>query len=353
MAINKFPEQLLLILISLIMATLAACGSFTQSNSTNTGTGKLLQFPNAEYYSIVEVDEDVIAFSRDSEYRNSLWYAKEGDKSLRKLTIPEDPRCGLYTNYHVDSTFSNGDLQLWESCFNKVGGTLTYIWSYDWRTGRMREIAGPLPLGTKQVSWNPDGTRGVAFLYSGLARSTLFWVWKGGFGSLDLVVSDGNRSWNLKNFFPDFPHDDDLTRKTGEAGPGDWAPNGETIAFFASPDAIGKTGFSRFDAKYGLYLMDIEQLQVRRILDNIYSPSSTIKWSPDSTYIAFIGGYGKSKKDGIWLYSIKSNLVTEVAQGIFTDLLWLPDGKSLIAIQCDDINNCIILKFDLMAESNQ
>ena len=110
-------------------------------------------------------------------------------------------------------------------------------------------MAGPLPLGSSGVSWNPDQIKGIVYLDSGFATRTLYWLSKDGdFGPLDLVITDGYRSWNLKDDFPDFKADD--TGKTGSTGEAAWSPDGKSIAFFASPDAIGKTGFQRFGVEY-------------------------------------------------------------------------------------------------------
>ena len=47
------------------------------------------------------------------------------------------------------------------------------------------------------------------------------------------------------------------------------------------------------------------------------------------------------KENGIWLYSVKPNTVTEISKGIFQDIVWRPDGNnSLIAIQCEDFDVC-------------
>jgi Tol biopolymer transport system component len=202
-----------------------------------------------------------------------------------------------------------------------------------------------LPLGSSGVSWNPDQTKGIVYLDSGFASRTLYWLSSDGrFKPLDLVIKDGARSWNLKDDFPDFKADD--TGKTGSTGRAVWSPDGKSIALFASPNAVGKTGFQRFGVEYYLYLMDPENLELSVVAENIYSPF-LIQWSPDSTHIAFIGYYGFWKENGLWLYSLKDQSITSIAKSRFQDLAWT-SNNSLAAIHCEDIDVCTqILEYDL------
>lgn len=349
---NQSSQKYLLLLICLILALSTAC-NMEKRQESNIVSSMMLQFPVADYYALVNSDDGIIAFTWHEGDYNVLQYAIEGNQRLQEIALPKDARCDLKTDYSVDAMLPDGNIQILESCFQKTQGTHKYIWSYDWQTGKLDEIAGPLPLGTKQVSWDPTQARGVAFLYSGFGRSTMYWVSKDGIDAIDLIVRDGDRSWNLKNFFPNFLQDEELTKRTGEAGPGEWSPDGRSIVFFASPDAIGKTGLSRFyDVEYGLYQLDVEGLQIERILGEIYLPSSTIRWSPDLNYIAFIGSYKKPSMKGLWLFSIKDKHVVEIAQGTFQDLIWSADGSSLIAIACEEIKPCSIQRYFLDIGSN-
>jgi len=325
-------KKLSLLLISI---WLTACGQ-------SIPTVKDLPFPNADYEAIVQIDQRIAAISNGEEISNMMWYAQEGDSSLQEIVFPEDPSC-VRTAYIIPETLPDGRLQLWKLCDIEteelITKTITYLMAYDWQTRSMAELAGPVPLGSSVVSWNPDGTRAIAYLYDGFASGTLYWIWKGGFGPLDLVITDKGKSWNLKDDYPDFRGTD--TGQTGDVGRAAWSPDGRSIAFFASPDAIGITGSDsqRFYVDYKLYLMDANQLEPHAMLDKIYFPY-IIKWSPDSKHIAFIGQYGYFKQDGIWLYTLANNSVINISNGNYRDILWTSDGKGLIAIYCKQIHNC-------------
>ena len=308
---------------------------------------KELVFPSANYGSLVMVNQEIIAFvTNEDPIKDPQKYAKQRDSNLDQIYLPRDSRCtGRIGTYIVD-TFPDDRLQLLEHCYDdgKLPAIIT-LRAYDFLSGEIEQIAKPLPLGTSEVSWNPDQTRGIVFLDSGFTRGTLYWIWKDGFGPLDLVITDRDRSWNLKDDFPDFKADD--SGKTGTTGRAAWSPNGNNIAFFASSDAIGKTGSAGFYVEYNLYLMDVNQLKPKPILNNVYFPF-IIKWSPDSEYLAFISQYGFLKQDGIWLYSFGDNSTVNIAKGKFQDILWNGNGNSLIAIHCDDDLYCSqIEEYDL------
>jgi hypothetical protein len=216
--------------------------------------------------------------------------------------------------------------------------------AYDWQTGAMEQMAGPIPLGSSLVSWNPDLTRAVVYLDSKFSSQTLYWLRKDGFEPMDLVIEDEGQSWNLKNLFPDFP--EDKIPLNGNAERAVWSPDGNSIALFASSEAIGKKDFDRFYVEYKLYIMNSDKLDPKPVLDNIHFPYIT-KWSPDSRYIAFIGKYGATKQDGVWLYSIENDSIVNIATGKFRYVLWNPENEILFAIKCDNDQCSQILEYDL------
>ena len=347
--VKSIFKRILFVLSAMIAGLVMACNAFTQMQLFGSISAKQLQFPNADYYLITIVQGKLIAFQEGEQVNNEWLYANEGDQNLHQIVFAKDPNCGLGAVYDVSEALPYGRIQLWKLC---RGGpteseirTRTYLMAYDWQIGDMKQIAGPLPLGSSQVSWNPDQTRGIVYLDSKFSSQTLYWIWEGGFGPLDLVITDRDRSWNLKNLFPDFP--DAETIRSGNTGRAVWSPDGHTIAFFASPGAIGKTGLNRVYVEYNLYLMDADQQEPKAVLDNIYLPF-IIKWSPDSKYVAFIGQYGSSKQAGLWLYSMESDSILNIADGKFQDILWNTDNRSLTAIHCDDKHYCSqIEEYDL------
>lgn len=330
----------LLYVISILIAVLTGCRSSVSSN--NEIPMKKLNFPSIyKYSSLVKKGNLNVAFIFD--YRplppdvhySKGYYIEEGSEKVYDLALPDDPRCNLSTHYSVGKMFPDGRLQVWKLC-NKVVGTDRYLLAYDWDSGFLEDISGILPVGPTSTSWNPEQTKGIASLSDAFASGTLYLIRPGGFDPLDLTITDDGKSWNVKDDFPDFKGVDNGA--TGNVGRADWSSDGQSIAFFASPDAIGKMGSSRFGVEYKLYIMSVEKMNPKPVLDNIHYPH-IIEWSPDSNYIAFIGEYGSFRQDGVWLYSIKENKIINIAKGRFANILW-NDNNSLIANQCDKDYTC-------------
>jgi len=332
-SLNSF-SSLSLIRLCLLTILLSSCSLFTSYPAAFSV--KELAFPKAENYdALVNTNDGLTVLLVGGDLGDLQSYARENDREFENFDFPDDdPSCDPET-YHSHESSIDGRLQVWEWCLTGYGG-IQYLRVYDWNTGQLGRLSGPLPLGSSGASWNPDQTKAIVYLDSGFATRTLYWLAKDGFSPLDLVITDGSRSWNLKDDFPDFKADD--TGKTGSTGEAAWSPDGKSIAFFASPNAVGKTGFDRFGVEYYLYLMDPETLGLSLVAKKIYSPF-LIQWSPDSTHIAFIGEYGFWKEEGLWLYSLKDQSITNIAKGIFQGLAWT-SNKSLAAIHCEDRGNC-------------
>jgi hypothetical protein len=326
----------LLILVPIAVLSILSCtllGGFDDKRLNYSISSRKLPFPIADYHSLVYIGHNLTAWvSNDL----NMWSYATEEKGIERIMLPEDPTCGPRTEYVIPESLGGERIQFWKLC-RMEDKTDTYLVVYDWQTGKIEDIAGPLPLGSSRASWNPDVTRAIVYLDSGFARKTLFWIWKGGFGPASIDIGDKVQSWNLENFFPDFP--DDVTDKTGNTGHAAWSPDGRFIALFASPNAIGKTGSDRFYTEYYLYLMDSDQLKPYPVLDKIHFPY-ILRWSYNSRYIAFIGQYGPFKEDGLWLYSLETDSLVEIAKGNFRDIAWSPNGEHLIAIRCDDKYFC-------------
>jgi len=338
---NKSIETNMLMCIWLALIT--SCASFVGTSVDAIPTQELI-FPKAEYYNaLIRANDNVIVLVDDGNLGDLQSYAREGDQEFTQIVFPDDSQCDK-EKYYAYETLPDGRLQIWKLCPTQ-NGTVDYLMAYDWSTRKFEELAGPLPLGSSGASWNPDQTKAIAYLDGGFATKTIYWISNNSFSPLDLVVNDKSHSWNLQDDFPDFKADD--TGKTGTTGRAAWSPDGNSIAFFASPDAIGKTGSNRFGVEFNIYLMNPTTLQYQVATDNVYSPF-LIQWSPDSMQIAFIGKYGSWKEEGIWLYSPNTNSVTNIARGKFQSILWTSDGKSLVAISCKDSYECSkIYKYDI------
>jgi Tol biopolymer transport system component len=147
---------------------------------------------------------------------------------------------------------------------------------------------------------------------------------------VDFSISDGDRSFSPAR---DYPHFLVESEGQGIVFSSAWSPDGKTIAFFVTLDAIGRRGWSRSDGEYKIFFMDPVEQEPYPVVGKIYDPFR-LTWSPDSKWLAFIGYYGILKTEGIWVYSVESGKIYPVASGDFSRLVWSPDGNKIAATIC-------------------
>jgi hypothetical protein len=203
--------------------------------------------------------------------------------------------------------------------------------AYDFQTKDTQLIVNePLPSYlTNAFTWNPDMTLGLAQRYGGLS-GTFYWITPEHVVPVDFLISDGNRSFLPANVFSAPSNNENQGIVFSPA----WSPDGETIAFFVTLDAIGREGFSRSEGEYKILFMGSVEQEPRPIVGEIDDPSELI-WSPDSNWLAFIGDYGLLRKHGIWLYSIESGEMYLLASGDFSHIAWSPNGSKIAAMICE------------------
>jgi WD40-like Beta Propeller Repeat len=304
-----------------------------------------LAFPPINYDRLISVDGKLLALVLEQSAGDTWRYLSEGDQVLKQINLPEDAKCTEGTTYDGFLPRPDGLFDLRELCQTQQE-LLVYLMAYDWHTGNLSEITGPLPsrAGSGFETWNSTLSRGIMDM-RGYSYETLYWIWPGGFGPMDLTITGGNGPWNLKDDFPDYQGAE--LGKTGNASFPAWSPNGNTITFFASPDSLGKTGADRFYTKYNLYLMDSEKLQPKSVVGGFAFPYIA-KWSPDSQWIAFTADRGIFSRSGVWLYSPAANKLLLLSEGDFQYIYWQPDGHNLAVIRCKTTDDCPLIEdYDL------
>lgn len=205
--------------------------------------------------------------------------------------------------------------------------------AYDWDTGQLDQlVAGKLPSTNLSLvyTWKPDMSMGVQG-FVGL-RGTIYWISPQGYEPMDVTVKDGFRSWNLAE---NFEYLGTLEgNHLGIARAPAWSPDGNTIAFMANLDAIGVGGIARGDGEYHIFLMSPDNLDPQKALSGIYN-ATRMSWSPDGEWLAFYGYAGKSRSEGLWIFSPDSNQLIQVAAGKFSlPHEWSPQGEQLAGIKC-------------------
>ncbi len=306
-------------------------------NQSNLGLK--MNYPLVNYAGIGWLDESKLAAFVSDENVGVSGYYLENDDHFYSLHLPPfvaelDCNGVEDINYSHPSLLPDGRLGLINSCISRgdpPGQKRQYMVAYNFQTKATNLLVKePLPnYLSNGFTWNPDMTQGLQQIYGGL-NGTIYWMSSEKIMPVDFAISDGKRSFLPAKDFPQFSD----SSEQGIVFSPVWSPNGRTIAFFVTLDAIGRNGFIRSDGEYKIFFMDpIEQKPVP-VADKIYHPSKLI-WSPDSTWLAFVGEYGASKMHGLWLYSTNLRKVYFIASGIFENIAWSPDGNRIAATKCE------------------
>ncbi len=180
----------------------------------------------------------------------------------------------------------------------------------------------PRVLTAGQAAALPGG----AFLvgYGGAFCSTIIRVDASGSALLPWTVGEPPRQFRL-DVEPSGQGD---CPGTGWADEPTVSPDGGTVAFAASTDAIGKSGQARLDAPRGIYLADPATGQSLLLASGVRDPRG-LAFSHDGTRLAFAGQLGDGR-EGTWVLAVATRALSRAAADQFDWLAWSPDD-ALIA----------------------
>jgi hypothetical protein len=333
-------NSILYLLILCIIAISVSCKQINEANNS----GIKLDYPLANYSGLGWLSETHLATFVADENGGVTGYYLESDDHFYSLDLPpfvakldcNDVNDFINDiNYIHPSLLPDGRLGLINSCVsrgNPPGLKRQYMVAYNFQTNKTDLLVNePLPnYLSNGFTWNPAMTMGLAQIYGGL-NGTIYWISPGKLAPVDFAISDGKHSFFPAKDFPQFLSD---SEEQGIVFSPAWSPNGETIAFFVTLDAMGRRGSSRSDGEYKIFFMDPIEQKPYPVVGKIYDPFRLI-WSPDSKWLAFIGDYGLTRKHGILLYSINSGKIYPVVSGDFNRIAWSPDGNKIAATICE------------------
>jgi len=334
-------KNILLPVLSLYFISLCAVLSCGQSVNAY-GSEIKMNYPLANYSGLGWLSETELAAFVTDQNGGVTGYYFENDDTLHSLELPPfvaELDCNgvndfnTNINYKHPALLPDGRLGLNNGCVSlgdPPDKKRQYMVAYNFKTKETTLLVNePLPhYLSNGFTWNPDMTLGLQQIY-GVLDGTIYWMSPDKIAPVDFAISDGERS-----FLPskDFPHFSEGNEQGIVFSPA-WSPNGKTIAFFVTLDAIGRSGWSRSDGEYKIFFMDPIEQKPYPVMGSIYDPSELI-WSPDSKWLVFVGYYGVLRTNGIWAYSVESGKIYPVISGDFSRIAWSPDGNKIAATIC-------------------
>lgn len=298
-------------------------------------------YPSGTYWHLVWLLDGrlMITFEKDHEE----FFVFAGEEKITPFDFPIDPLCRAEI-HALFSLLPDGRLGMIQTCFDRwqddssrVNKDASYILAYDLETGELEKLVAeesPNSWLSSWFSWNPEMTRGVqqtAGLYG-----TLHWISPEGISPMEVTLSDGETEWTLSdNLISE--HNETM----GIASDPAWSPDGETIAFFGSLDAVGwGGGRQRLVSEYVLYFMDAETNQLSEIElgERIYNPY-LMYWSPNGEWLVFSAHLDSVyEPSNILFFSMKEKKLIRLKEISIEQLAWSPDGNEIAAIVCPEFN---------------
>jgi WD40 repeat protein len=292
----------------------------------------------------------VLSLGSDAARESSrLWSFRLEVPKLKKLPLGHDRACRR-TVYVGPETLPDGRLGYTRHCDalderSDLIGTSAY-YAYDVDSREAERLASLGPAGTRRrfgtvleqdwnptaVTWNPELSEAIVSVDAICA--TLGHLSTDGIGPLrgplgDVVLRDDGVSWNLAE--PLMENPDESCSSSGRASAPAWSPDGETVAFLASPAAVGVEGPERLHKPSNLYVMAPGEWSPRRELGAINDDAgSSLSWSPDGKWLLMTAGLGDHEY-GLWIYSPDENVLHLISESSVRSAAWSPDGRRIIA----------------------
>ena len=275
-----------------------------------------IESPPGLYSYLDWLDEETLAV----QYRPGLmgalsariWRLSVDGRSFEEMELPKHPSCGAegQNGFEAPSRLPDGRMGYVVACQAEAGPSeiTMFLMAFDPISAEVEQLLEyPLPtfsVGTGGFMWNPTMDLGIMGNGRAYIDEQLYWYRISGWEPLDVGLVQAY-------------------------GPS-WSPDGMSIAFIGSEEE----GSPRTFSNYGLFLMNSDGGSPRVLLEGFHDTAG-VSYSPDGQSLVFPGTFGAREGDrqGLWLYDLPTGRLKQLAEGVFGEARWAPDGERMAVVQ--------------------
>ena len=260
----------------------------------------------------------------------TLWRFNVDAHHLKELDVGQDDSCQKIDFFSL-ARLAHNEVAFLRECILKnrdIPHRMIEVLHLSSMTTQ-RLVRHPIDASAGQMTWGPDATRGFYGEWPNSPCIELFELSRARAERADITISEGEDAWNTNE---GGPNREFQCAGLGSASLPAWSPDGQTIAFIATPEAPEGAEIERLDASWNLYFADPEELDPIAVLEGIQSPRS-LAWASDSRLLAFGGEF--DGQEGTWLFDSETDEVSylDAAAG---SLAWSPSGRELLINEVDE-----------------
>lgn len=289
-------------------------------------------------YRIVQFDDGRVAAIMDDTASTTLgvavYHILDGEDG--SLQWPMAFECSRPPVYLAFENVSPDEWMFIGKCYELSNvESRSYLVLFSEKTRETRILhSGALPIfESSDYSFDPKGDRvivGFGSLFSGM-----YWFDSHGATPVTGTATWGKSSFELADAFDHYqPGGYEIT---GDAKEPVWSPTYDTIAFLANTNSTNLAGPERLYGPWQLCFIDYASAGVN-CKTNVNNLPIRPCWSPDGRYVLIGSQESKDSGAALWIYSLDSNRMWKLADGLFYDVLWTSDATQIVTVRAEDDN---------------